>query len=249
MQTARNPPRDTLRLTKNPFKRVAYWIVNYVFALPILSLMLKFKHGVKVYGKQNLRKIKGGVILIGNHTQSLDCAICSISVAFPKRNYIICNKEAVEVPVGRFFTKALGALPLPDDLKGLSNLSKTIDTLVKNGKAVTIFPEATIWHYHAKLRPLDSANFHYAVKSNVPIVPFCVTYRYAKGKNYLNKKPKINVTVLPPIYPDTSLKPSEAKVKLRDQTEEAMRAVIETPENVALYKYYMSNADGTEVEV
>lgn len=235
-------------ITKNPFKRFIYWILNYLIAYPVLGIMLKVKHGVKVYGKKNIRKLKGGAILIGNHTQPLDCGIVSVNVAFPKRNYIVCNKEAVEVTLGRFFTTALGALPLPDDLKGLHNLSNTIDELVKKGKTVTIFPEAAIWPYNTMLRPLPSANFHYAVKSNVPVVPFCVTYRYAKGKNYLNKKPKIDVHILEPIYPDTALKPSEAKMKLAEQTEAAMKAVIETPNNVALYEYVLTS-DGQDGKV
>ena len=75
------------------------------------------------------------------------------------------------------------------------------------------------------------------MKSNVPVVPFCITYRYAKGKNYLSKKPKVNITILEPIYPDVSLSPADAKAKLAAQTEEAMRKVIDSEDNVAFYEY------------
>ena len=167
-------------------------------------------------------------------------------VASPKRNYVISNKDAVSVRVARLFTKALGALPLPDEPKGLLNLSKTIDTLVKKGRTVTIYPEASIWHYCTFLRPLPSASFHYAVKSGVPIVPFAVTYRYAKGKNSLNKKPKVNITILKPVYPNLSLLPKEAKVELAQKVTRALKSVIEREGNVEYYKYLPINEKSAE---
>ena len=154
-----------------------------------------------------------------------------------KENYIIANKEAVEVKVGRFFTKTLGALPLPDQPKGLANLSNAIGKILKKGRCVTIYPEATIWPYHTGLRPMPSASFHYAVKNDAPVVPFAVTYRYAKGKNYLYKKPKINVTILEPIYPDKTKSPLECKNDMAKRTEDALKRVIYTKDNVMLYDY------------
>lgn len=226
---------------KNPVKRFFSDAFYYVIAVPFLSLLLKIKLGIKVKGRKNLKKLKSGAIIIGNHSQPLDCLISAFS-AFPKRNYIVSNKDAVNVKgLGKYFTKALGALPLPDENRGLVNLSNAIDQLVKKGKTVTIYPEAAIWPYHTKLRPLEAANFHYAVKSSVPVVPVCVTYRYAKGRNYLRKKPKVNVTISEPIYPDVSLAVKDAKTDLRDRTEAAMKAVIETPDNVALYEYRIAN--------
>ena len=209
----------------------------YFIAIPVLWLFLKLKFGVKVKGKKNLKKIKGGYILIGNHSSVADPCIASVMVAWPKKNFIVANKDAVEVPVGRFFTTTLGALPLPDQPKGLANLSNAIGKILKKGRCVTIYPEAAIWPYYTGLRPLPSASFHYAVKNNAPVVPFAVTYRYAKGKNYLKKKPKINVTILEPVYPNKDLSPLECKNDMAKRTEDALRKVIETSDNVMLYDY------------
>lgn len=224
-------------LSYNPLRWLIQNIFAYLIAYPIIWLIDKFKYGVRVKGKKNIRKVKGGAILIGNHSNAMDGCFSSVHVAYPRRNYIITNKDAVQVPVGKWFTKALGALPLPDEPKGLSNLANTVDKLVHHGCYVTIFPEACIWPYHTKLRPLNPAAFHYAVKSDVPVVPFCVTYRYAKGRNYLKKKPKVNITILEPIYPDNSLSKSECKIKLAKETENRMREVIESRDNVMLYNY------------
>lgn len=217
---------------------VRWWfnLFYYVFAMPILKILMKCKYHVKVYGKKNMKGMKG-CIFIGNHTNVMDGCFASAVVASPKRNYIITNKDAVQVVLGKYFTKALGALPLPDDNRGLLNLAESVDILLKQGHAVTIFPEATIWPYYTKLRPMPAASFHYAVKSNVPVIPFAVTYRYAKGKNYLKKKPKVNITICEPIYPDLSLPPKERKIDLSVKTMNSLRPIIEGPDNVALYNY------------
>jgi len=224
-------------IPKSLMVKVWRFFLYYFIAAPVLFFIGKIKYGVKVKGRKNLKKIKGGAFIIGNHSHSMDCAFTSVFTAFPKRNYFIANKDAVQVVLGKYFTKSLGALPLPDDPKGLINLSNAVETLVKNGNFVTIYPEATIWPYHTRLRPLAPANFHYAVKTNKPIIPVAVTYRYAKGKNYLNKKPKVNVTICEPIYPKEGLNVIENKKYLAEQTSEVLKLIIESKDNVSLYEY------------
>ena len=212
------------------------WVFYYFFAAPICFLITKINCGVKVKGRENLKKFKGGAILIGNHSHVLDCMLASVYVGFPRRNYFVSNKDAVQVAVGRYFTKALGVLPLPDEQKGLINLANAINILLKKGNTVTIYPEASIWPYSTFLRPLPPATFHYAVKSDVPVVPFAVTYRYAKFRPKA-KKPKVNITILEPIYPNHELSIVERKQDLCNKTTQALKNVIETEDNVKLFEY------------
>lgn len=213
-------------------------VFYYIFAVPIIWMINKARYGVKVYGRKNLKKIKGGYIIIGNHSCVFDQCFASVMVAWPRRNYIVANKGVVEVPIARYLTRTLGALPLPDGPKGLINLSNAITKIVTKKKdVVTIYPEAHLWPYYTGLRPLPPASFHYAVKSDVPVVPVAVTYRYAKGKNYLKKRPRVNLTILEPIYANKELSPIECKADMAKRTEDALRKVIETEDNVALFKY------------
>lgn len=224
-------------LPKTIFGKAWAWFLYYAIAVPFLRLGLRIKYGVKVLGKSNIRKIKGGAVIIGNHSCVMDACFASVFAAAPKRNYIISNKDAVMVTGGRFFTKSLGALPLPDDTKTLYKLANVAEKLLKSGKTLTIYPEATIWPYATMIRPMPAATFHYAVKADVPVVPMAVTYRYARGKNKLAKKPKVNINILEPIYPNLELAQKERKQDLAARVEAAIRAVVETPENVALYSY------------
>lgn len=209
----------------------------YIIAYPIIWLINKIKYGVKVKGKKNLKKIKGGYIIMGNHSCFFDQCFDSVMVAFPRKNYIVANKGVVEVPVARFLVKTLGALPLPDTPRGLANLNNAIGKIVKKGGCVTIYPEAHLWPYYTGVRSIPPASFHYAIKNDVPVVPVAVTYRYAKGKNYLKKKPKVNLTIMEPIYANKDLSSADCKKDMAKRTEDALRSVIETDDNVALYKY------------
>lgn len=228
---------DYRYLPRFNFVKTIQFLFYYLIAFPILFLFGKIIYGVNVKGRKKLKKIKGGYILVGNHVHPMDCSFVSVFVAFPRRNYFICNKDAVQVVFGKYFTKALGALPLPDDKKGLVNLNDAVKKILKKGKCVTIYPEACIWPYYTKLRPLGSASFHYAVSAKVPVVPFAVTFRYAKGKNKFRKKPKVNIEICDPIYPNQNLSSVDAKRDIMTRTESSLKKVIETEGNVAFYKY------------
>ncbi len=228
-------PNDYKYVPKSKLVKCLRFLFYYIVAVPVCWIYAKLTCSVKVKGKKNIKKLKGGAVLIGNHSHPLDCMFASVFVAAPKRNYIIANKEAVEVVGGRYFTKALGALPLPDNMKGLANLSDAVTTLLKQGNNVTIFPEAAIWPYSTFLRPFPSANFHYAAVANVPIVPFAVTYRYAKHRP-LRKKPKVNVTISEPIYADKTLALPAQKKDLATRTFNAVNQIV-SRDNVSFVEY------------
>ncbi len=235
-------PNDYKYIPRNIFVRCAQFLFYYLIAVPVCRIYPRIACSVKVKGKENIKKIRGGAILVGNHSHVLDCMFASTFVALPKRNYFIANKEAVEVVGGRFFTKALGALPLPDEIKGLANLSNAVDTLLKKGNCVTVYPEAAIWPYSTFLRPFPSACFHYAVQSDVPVVPFAVTYRYAKRRP-MKKKPKVNITILEPIYADKTLSVANRKKDLAERTTQAIKNVVESDDNVSFVEYVQKETE------
>lgn len=229
-------PNDYKYIPRSFFVRAVHFLFYYLIAVPVCWLCAKIACSIKVKGRKNLKKINGGAVLIGNHSHPLDCMFASVFAAFPKRNYFVANKEAVEVAGGRFFTKALGALPLPDELKGLANLSDAVNALLRKGNCVTIYPEAAIWPYSTFLRPFPAACFRYAIQADVPVVPFAVTYRYARRRP-LRKKPKVTMTILPPIYANKALAPAEQKKDLCARTETALKQIVESEDNVTFVQY------------
>ena len=223
-------------IPKNPLVRIFRNLMYYSLGYPGVKLIDRFSYGVKVYGKKNLKKIKGA-LLVGNHSNEFDGCFAIVEVSGPRKCYVIANKDAIEVPVARFFTKAFGALPVADTNKGLANLNNSVVKLLQKGNRVAIFPEAHIWPYYTGLRPFSSVGFHYAVKANVPVVPFAVTYRLRKGKNKMAKKPKVNITILNPIYPDKNKTLSENKAYLAQEAYEQIKQALEKANSPKLYDY------------
>ena len=223
-------------IPKNPFVRFFRNVMYYTLGYPGVKIIDRLHYGVKIYGKKNLKGIKGALI-VGNHSNAFDGSFAIVEVSGPKKCYVVANKDAIEVPVARFFTKSFGALPVPDTTKGLANLNKSVVKLLEKGNRVAIFPEAHIWPYYTGLRPFSSVGFHYAVKANVPVVPFVVTYRLTKGKNKFKKLPKVNLTILNPIYPDKSKTLAENKAYLAEQAYNQMKEALEKANSPKLFEY------------
>lgn len=221
---------------KNPLFRLLSFLLYYVIATPILLLVNKVYHGIKIKGKKNLKKVKGGCVVFSNHVNTLDCAFSLVNVITPRRGYIVCNPDAVRMPVVRVLTKMLGALPVPDDLAAFRNFNDAVDGKLKSGKTLVVMPEAHIWPYYTGIRPFPSTSFTYAVRNSVPAVPVCVTYRKPKGpfKNLL--KPRVTVWVGEPIYPLEGVAVKKNANYLRDKTYEFMTEMTRHNE-VELYDY------------
>ena len=223
-------------IPKNPFVRGFRNLMYYTLGYPGVKLIDRFSYGVKVYGKKNLKGIKGALI-VGNHSNEFDGSFAIVEVSGPRKCYVIANKDAIEVPVARLFTKAFGALPVPDNNKGLANLNQSVVKMLQKGSRVAIFPEAHIWPYYTGLRPFASVGFHYAVKADVPVIPFAVSYRLRKGKNKMAKKPQVNITILKPIYPDKNKTLAENKTYLAKMAYEQIKEVLDKANSPKLYDY------------
>ena len=121
----------------------------------------------------------------------------------------------------RNIVQMLGAIPIPTKKKAMKNFLEIINTKIKKGYSVTIFPEAHIWPYYTKIRCFKDVSFKYPVELNVPA--FCVTNTYQSyGKN--NDKIQIVTYVDGPFFPNEDLPIKERKQDLRNRVYEQMVA-------------------------
>ena len=156
--------------------------------------------------------------MYGNHTQVFADTFIITNTIFPKRNYLIVNPENVSMKGLGNFVQRLGAIPIPNERSGMKNFLNSINTKIKKGYAITIFPEAHIWPYYTKIRPFKEVSFRYPIELETPV--FCVTNTYHKrGKN----KVKIITYVDGPFFADENLEGIQEKKKnIRDKVYEAM---------------------------
>lgn len=199
----------------------------YIIVWPILVVYNKIMYNFKIYGRENLAKIKTGKITVSNHVHPMDCTMNAIANT-PKSLYFISIKSNFEIPVIRHIIRLLHAFPIPEELHNKEKFFLSINKLLKENKTVHFYPEASLWPYYKKLRNFKDGAFKLAVENNVPIVP--MVYKFVKPygiRKYIKKKPFIELYVLPAIYPDQSLDKKQSAEKLKNDVYLKMKQELE----------------------
>lgn len=201
---------------KNIIWNASAFLLQNVISLPIKFLYAKIKFKTKIIGKEKLKLYKKqGYFIYGNHTQAFADTFLISNAVFPKINYLIVNPENVSMKYLGNAVQMLGAIPIPSNKETMKNFLNTIETRIKQGYSITIFPEAHIWPYYTKIRPFKGVSFKYPVQLEVPA--FCVTNTYQRyGKN--NDNVKIVSYIDGPFFPDKEcVTIKEKQQNLRDK--------------------------------
>lgn len=200
----------------------------YMIAFPILWIINSLASNLKIYGRENLRKIEGGKITISNHVHVMDCTMVGLA-NLPSKTYFLSLKSNFNIPIVNGIIRLLNAIPIPDDIENKKNFINAIDNLLKDGKTLHVYPEASLWPYYKDLRDFKSGAFRFAVENNMPIVPMVFKFREPTGFfKYLKRKPAISLYILEPIYPDKNLSTELASEKLKELTHTLMDETLKT---------------------
>lgn len=180
-------------------------------------------YGFRVKGRKNFKGIKGGAVTVCNHVQGLDCSFVVQAIA-PKNLYYPTVKTNLELAGLRWLIRACGGIPIPETPKALRVFNGVVQELLARGNYVHVYPEGILYPYYLKgIRKFHRGAFKYAYDGNVPVVPMVITFRERKGlRKLLNRKPLPTMTVLEPIYPDTSQKAHPEIERMLLQCYEAM---------------------------
>lgn len=210
---------------------ISSWLAYYLFARPILGAYCFF-HGIRVVNKKHLKPLrKTGYFLYSNHVAISDVFKFS-SYALWKRVNIIGYSDALSLKAIRPFMRALGYLPIPNDINNMKKLKEAIKDHVDRKEIILIYPEAHIWPYYTKIRNFKNVSFSYPAEYNKPVVPAVTIWR---GKP--NKKPKQTIVFGQPIYPDPELTPLENRNYLHEQCLLQMKEMASKYPQVEYIKY------------
>ena len=203
---------ESYKYKKGFFSKLYEFFLHRIVAPPIAFPYIKLFVREKYFGKEKLKPYKKqGYFLYSNHTQAVLDAVSPNVMIFPKKLRIIVNKENLALPGIGQATKYLGAVPLPDNLKAAKNFSDAISCALKRGEAIAVYPEAHVWPFYTGIREFGSESFELAVKNSVPA--FSVTRVYKNRRT--GKKPRHEVYIDGPFFPDTKISKKEAREKLR----------------------------------
>lgn len=200
---------------------VSKLLSGLVYGLAVIfgGAYCRFFLHMKVKGKKNLKGIKGGFFIYGNHTQPIGDVFIPALCVLPKRIYTVVSTANYGIPVIGKLLPFLGALPIVDSLHGIKQLNKAMEQRLKKGHPIVIYPEAHVWEYYTDIRPFPDTSFKFPVKFDTPTFAMTVTYK----KSGLFKKPIMEVFLDGPFYPQGS----SVRDKTRDLHQKVLAAMLE----------------------
>ncbi|MDR2202452.1 MAG: 1-acyl-sn-glycerol-3-phosphate acyltransferase [Clostridiales bacterium] len=215
-------PKDILN--RNPAARFFGYILR-VFVYIVLNILYAFLYRFRELGQNRRRALKGSpVVVVSNHCHTLDITLTPVRF-MPRMLYITSRLENFSIPVLGGLIRALGAVPIPYDLKAMRMFDEAVSGLLADKKAVMFLPEAAMWPRYRDLRPFKKGAFRYAVRADAPVLPAVVTIRNVR-KSLKKTRRRLTLTYLAPVYPDPTLPEPAAIQKLMTDVHKKMRAYI-----------------------
>ena len=138
----------------------------------------------EVNGIENLDSVETGAMITCNHFNPFDSFAIEKTFRMSKQAE---NKKLYKVIREGNYTNFPGfygflfrhcdTLPLSSNKRTMIEFLKAVDTLLKKGEFILIYPEQSMWWNYKKPKPLKDGAFKMAVKSNVPVVPIFITMK------------------------------------------------------------------------
>ena len=187
-----------------------------------------------VTGEQYLSALKEGAMITCNHFAPSDNYILfhCIRKHLPKKYlYKIIQESNYTAFPGMygFLFRHCNTLPLSSNRRTMINFMTAVNTLLKNGETILIYPERAMWFNYRKPRPFKSGAFKMAYRAGVPVVPTFITMQDDSERLDENGYPLQHHTVhiMPPVYPDKTLGEKLGAEKMCEQAYELYKAKYE----------------------
>lgn len=177
-----------------------------------------------IKGLENMQGVKTGALITCNHFNPYDCftieTVFRISGENKKRKIFKVIREGnyTNFPgMYGFFFRNCDTLPLGSTKKAMTSLLKAVDTILKRGNFILIYPEQSMWWNYKQPKPFKNGAFNFAVKSKVPVIPTFITFNDSEiiGEDS-NPVQEYIVHIGKPIYPDESLSSKDNIKMMRD---------------------------------
>ena len=152
------------------FKTLVSLFLMLIAAIAYLPMLLLFP--TKIYGKKNLRKLKGGAVIVCNHFSNLDAIILKVRLFISSFSYTFLGKIEMNRcrPLG-WFLSCFGVVYINRQTLD-RNAMKTVQSHLQAGKKVVIFPEGTRNKTGSTdLQAVKSGVIFFAKRACVPILP------------------------------------------------------------------------------
>jgi 1-acyl-sn-glycerol-3-phosphate acyltransferase len=188
-----------------------------VIAVAVMRLGFR----LEVSGQQHVPST-GPALLVSNHVSVLDPPF--VGAAAPRELYFLAKEELFDIPLLGRLIRALNSRPVKRDGSD-SRALKTALRLLRDGRAVLVFPEGTRG-VEGRLGEGKPGAGMLAVMSGAPVVPVFVsgTGRALPPGRSIPRPTKVRVSFGPPLH-CTARDDEGRKERYREATQEMMRAI------------------------
>ena len=214
-------------LCKKFSSKVSRRIANFVADHFFLRLIKKEKLVIDgVTGEEHLTALKNGAVVTCNHFHPYDnyAVFHCIRKALPKKYLykVIREGNYTNFPgLSGYFFRHCNTLPLSSNRRTMMNFMSAVNTLLKNGESILIYPEQGMWWNYRKPRPFKIGGFKMAYRAGVPVLPTFITMTDDERLDESGYPiQRYTVHILPPIYPDETLGEKVGAEKMKEKAYE-----------------------------
>ena len=153
---------------KAPLFSRKYLFYDFVKLTAAIPGLIFFRPRVLYASKEAKKHVRGGALLISNHTAVYDPIYLQAAIWY-RRHHFICLKEFFEGKGGWFF-RSFMCIPIDRENFNISSF-REITAHLKAGELVSMFPEGRINDETEGVAAFKSGMVLMAIRSGVPIVP------------------------------------------------------------------------------
>lgn len=229
-------PDDVDYLKKKSYNKLKNIVANKIGEKFLNDIIKENKLIIKkVNGIENLQKVKTGAMITCNHFNPFDSF--SIEEVFRTSGQSKTKKLYKVIREGNytnfpgfygFLFRNANTLPLSSSNRTMVEFMKAVDTILKRGDFILIYPEQSMWWNYRKPKPLKNGAFKLASRNNVPVIPIFITMEDSEiiGEDGFPIQEYI-INIEEPIYPDENLTEKENTNNMLEENSRVWKKVYE----------------------
>ena len=159
---------------KNEKGKKSYFFYDFVKITAAIPGLIWFRPK-RIYASENAKKkIRGGALLISNHSSNIDPIILMFGIYY-RRHHFIATKELFDNRFKRFLFENFHCIEIDRENFGM-NIFRNIISLLKEDKLVAMFPEGHVTN-NEEVEKFKSGMVLMSFSAKKPIVPVYVKVR------------------------------------------------------------------------
>ena len=228
-------PKDIDYLDKSIGERIKTAIAFRVARRFVNSLIDERRLIVKeIRGIENFRRLQSGAVITCNHFNAFDSFAIQMAYEAAEqtgRKFYRVIREGNYTSFPGFYgflMRHCNTLPLSSNRETLRKFSDAVESILRAGELVLVYPEQSMWWNYRKPRPLKTGAFMFAARCGVPVLPCFITMRDSDvmgDDGYFVQEYTIHISA--PIYPEDGLGYRKNMAKMMDKNFAVWREIYE----------------------